>query len=34
MNGAKLAEVWDNFRRPLFDVGSRGKGAGHNANFS
>jgi hypothetical protein len=34
MNGAKLAEIWDNSRRLLFDVRSRGMGAGHGANFS
>ena len=34
MNCAKLAGIWDDFRRPLLYVGSRQKGAGHGANFS
>ena len=28
MNGAKLAGIWDDFRRPLLDVGSRERGRG------
>jgi hypothetical protein len=34
MNCAKLAGILDDFRRLLFDVESRGKGARHGANSS